>query len=531
MLIIPDSTIKLYHNVPLDAKYNNTVLFGSVSAQNNYFHSSPSSILSFSVEGNSYARVERKKLRIQKPAKDCYNCNYLAFRNTSFGEKWFYAFVTSVEYVNPTTTEIEFELDVMQTFLFDVTLKESFVLREHAVNDTVGANLLSEPVEIGELTMASTSESSWFTDYCIVASYQDPRGNSESGRVYHNVPSCSNYAFFDSTSNGIEELRIFLDMFKIADKLENVNSIFMVPKAFAGVPEYPYFLTPDKPASIGALWVSKIDSISKPNTLNGYAPRNKKLLTYPYRALRVDCGANQKVYKYEYFNDGTDYATFQLAGCYACNPEIAVIPKHYMSAPNTSNALNYSEECTLTGFPEIPYANDAYRSWIANKATMVENSELIGLGTMLLGVGVGMATANPLMAVSAGMGGYSAISNGENQWNVAQSTLGTSVVGRASSSIDTAMLVKKPYYISLEMRADLAQRADDYLDRFGYNTQKLKIPNRSSRPHWNYVKTAGCNVVGNVPIDYLNKIISIYDRGITFWKSPSEVGNYSLNNH
>ena len=65
---------------------------------------------------------------------------------------------------------------------------------------------------------------------------------------------------------------------------------------------------------------------------------------------------------------------------------------------------------------------------------------------------------------------------------------------------------------------------------FGYATNRVKVPNRNSRPHWNYVKTIGCVVVGSVPADDMNSICSIYNNGITFWKKGTEVGNYSLDN-
>lgn len=55
-------------------------------------------------------------MRVEKKAEDLYDCNYLAFQNTSFGSKWFYAFITSVEYVNNITSEITFEIDVLQTY-------------------------------------------------------------------------------------------------------------------------------------------------------------------------------------------------------------------------------------------------------------------------------------------------------------------------------------------------------------------------------------------------------------------------------
>lgn len=532
MIVIPDSIVEFYHGVPLDNTYENTILFADMTAQNNYFHGNID-ILSKRVDKNSYVRIERGVIRVEATVRELYSCNYLAFRNSSFGEGWFYAFVTNVEYVNNATVDVSFEIDVMQTYMFDYVPMESFVLREHAVNDSIGANLLSEPVEIGELTASSIVESEWFNSYCVVIAFNDlnPQGAGDlgDGRLYHQTPCGCYFAFYPTTADGITGLRSFLGTVNELDKVDNIISMFVVPTEFTSVPSLPYTITPDTPREIGALPTQKIDSISRPHSLNGYTPRNKKLLTYPYTCLRVDCGANQKVYKYEYFSN-PDYASFQLTGCYANTPEISVAPRGYMS--NTaSRPCNYNEEVILSDFPQMSYSNSAYKSWIATKAPMIANSELIGGATSLLGMGAGVITGNPLVTAGAGLSGFSTLLNASTQRHVAGQTAGTQIKGRGSSSVDSSMQLKKPFYISMQMRADLARRADDFLDKYGYNTQMLKVPNRNSRPHWNYVKTAGFNCVGNIPQKYLKKICSIYDNGITFWKSPSEVGNYSLNNH
>ena len=76
-----------------------------------------------------------------------------------------------------------------------------------------------------------------------------------------------------------------------------------------------------------------------------------------------------------------------------------------------------------------------------------------------------------------------------------------------------------------------AKSIDDYFTKYGYATRRLKIPNRNSRPHWNYVKTIGMELNNNeCPTDDARKICAIYDKGITFWKNASEVGDYSLDN-
>ncbi len=80
------------------------------------------------------------------------------------------------------------------------------------------------------------------------------------------------------------------------------------------------------------------------------------------------------------------------------------------------------------------------------------------------------------------------------------------------------------------IRQQFARIIDDYFTMYGYATNRCKTPNRNSRPHWNFVKTAGITLTGSVPCDDMRKICSIYDNGVTFWKNGDEVGHYNLDN-
>ena len=97
MYIVPNSNIKIYKDVPLDNTYNHTLYFSSLSEQNAYFHGS-SSILKYNLTSQSYQRVVKGSMRVEIKADNLYDCNYIAFQNTNFGNKWFYAFITSVEF-------------------------------------------------------------------------------------------------------------------------------------------------------------------------------------------------------------------------------------------------------------------------------------------------------------------------------------------------------------------------------------------------------------------------------------------------
>ena len=90
--------------------------------------------------------------------------------------------------------------------------------------------------------------------------------------------------------------------------------------------------------------------------------------------------------------------------------------------------------------------------------------------------------------------------------------------------------VKDFYYNKLSVRREYAEIIDDYFDMYGYATKRVIVPNINSRPQWNYVKTIGANIFGNIPADDLKLIKDIFDNGITFWKNGDNIGNYSLDN-
>ena len=119
MEIQPQSNIKLLHNVPLDTSYDHTIYFASSSAQYTYF----AGLVKYNLTNQSYQRVNKGKARVAKCADDIYDCNYMMFQNTAFGSKWFYAYIKAIEYINNETSEIEFEIDPIQTWFFDFTIE------------------------------------------------------------------------------------------------------------------------------------------------------------------------------------------------------------------------------------------------------------------------------------------------------------------------------------------------------------------------------------------------------------------------
>lgn len=125
MAITPDSDIKIL-KVPLELSSKNQLTFASKEAQYNYFDSLPK------IEIDS-ANYQRKDNILNFPAHidTIIEYNYCMYRNTNYSNKWFYAYITKMEYENNGMTKIYLKTDVWQTWCFDLTFKQSFIEREH----------------------------------------------------------------------------------------------------------------------------------------------------------------------------------------------------------------------------------------------------------------------------------------------------------------------------------------------------------------------------------------------------------------
>lgn len=64
--------------------------------------------------------------------------NYCMYKNDNYTNKWFYAYIVDMKYVNDNTTNVYLKTDVFQTWQFDLIWKQSFIEREMlSVNEDV----------------------------------------------------------------------------------------------------------------------------------------------------------------------------------------------------------------------------------------------------------------------------------------------------------------------------------------------------------------------------------------------------------
>ena len=498
MIIEPNTSIKLLRNVPLDNSYRNTIYFDDVQTQYEHFIK----YVKYSIPDNSYTRVNGGVARVGLKADNLYDCNYMMFQNSSFGNKWFYAFITKVEYVNNITATITFEIDDMQTWATDYKMRECFVEREMVTDDRIGVNLVPENFELGEYVLRhhrGTGKMDARYICIIVACTTDVDGEIVEGGYYGGVYSGLKFNKFTTA----EHANNFIYNLNILGKSEAIVSVFMAYDSMWGdIDETPR--------------LHEINVTKYTDDLDGYVPKNKKLLTSPYNVLYcTNTIGGTAEFRYEFFN--SDTCGFWLVGESSCVPQVTLIPKEY----KIEGDKNINEKMVLAGFPQCAYGTDAFRAWIAQNAG---STAVSSLGSALAVVG-GLATGNPAVAAGGVMGALGVIAQINKASIRPPQANGNSGAGNtyAYGELDF-------HFFNATITAEFARILDENLSCYGYAVHRVKVPNRNTRPHWNYVKTINSSLTGSVPADSLRKLMSIYDKGVTFWKHTSTVGDYSQDN-
>lgn len=500
MYIEPNTNIKLLNNVPLDTTYEHTIYFADTTAQYNYF----AGLAKYSLTDQSYQRVQRGYMRVNIQAENLYDCNYLMFQNATFGTRWFYAFITSVEYVNNTVSEIRFELDVMQSWFFDYTLGQCFVEREHSATDVIGDNRVPENLDTGDYIYDFLGHDGYFNNYMIViAATIDENLDDVAGTLQGGLYSGITFNLFESYSSA----NAFISAAVEANKADAIVNIFECPSAFAL-------------DQSGGTPTAQNVSFPKNNTaLGSYTPKNKKLFTYPYNMLYVT-NNNGQTNNFPYEDFTTSNCLFTERCTLTCNPEAVIYPLNYKGV-----AVNYNEKMSSTDFPQCAYNTDSFKAWLAQQGGFIP-SALNVLGATASGALRGGLTG----AITSGVGTLISEVTGKVSTGYIASTEPAQAHNATTTNVNASLGRQGFDFYECHVRPEFAMIIDDYFSKFGYATHRVKIPNRNVRPYWTYTKTLGCIIKGSIPADDAASICAIYDRGVTFWKNGANIGNYSLDN-
>lgn len=127
----PQSTIKLYNAPEVNTRAGETLFFASAADREAYFATKL-------VATNVNCTVVKKRyntIKVKTPMSTLETCNYISFINPSYGNKLFYAYIMSTDYLNNEVSLVTYNIDWFMTDMFNVHYDtEVQMVREHLTN-------------------------------------------------------------------------------------------------------------------------------------------------------------------------------------------------------------------------------------------------------------------------------------------------------------------------------------------------------------------------------------------------------------
>lgn len=525
MTITPQGQVYLC-KTKLENDYKNQLTFSSATEQLNYFNS----VIQYTFDNYTYIKKD-SVIQVGKNIDEIIDCNYLFYKNIGFTNKWYFCFITNMEYVNENCTRITFETDCYQTWLFQIEYKQSFIEREHVNDDTIGLHTVPENLELGEFIINNVEELDSRANNLYIcmglSRYPSNLQLDNENRIYGKVYSGLLYLLFEDATSCSKMIKA-MDNLGYAD---DIFTIFTIPTSLSFSNEWHTgdlgdqsgikFAIVKTSNSATSMVTNKTITIN--NTIDGYTPKNNKLLTYPYNYLYVtNNGGNDTIYKYEDFTNNNP--AFNIDGIITTGCSIKLYPLNYKRSDTSvwkTKCYNYG----MVGnkYPTCSWKSDSYTNWLTQNSVNIAISTVSNLSS----IGVGAYTGN----VSAVASGALKIANTLSQVYEA-SFMPNQAKGNTNGGDITCsneMMGFTAYQMSI--RNEYAKIIDNYFNMFGYKINLVKVPNITGRSNWNYVKTIDCNFDGDIPQTDLNIIKSMFNNGVTLWHDPNSMYNYSNSNN
>lgn len=524
-MIEPNTTIILIQGVPFDNTYEHTVSYANREKQ----HSDLTSGTTLTIGNLTYQRSGKNSIKIEKPIGDVLPYNYMCWKNNSYENKWWYAFITSVEYINDNTTEIFYEIDVMQTFfLFDTVKEQSYIEREHTVTDEIGDNIVDEGIiNVGEYVFENYGKlESALDDTSVILALSD----TDSVGFYNYDNSFTGCKLYCFDSNNITAIANVLLPYIL--KPEAVVSLYLVPTlAVEGLTDTNGLIFNDSIGNTFYISDTKITDTSPFGSNSDGSPlipKNKKLYTYPYNFYHVDNGSSALDLRYEFFDNLTP--RFECNANFTQPVQIVLYPRYYKLTQRRTSNVNFAEKLVLGNYPMCSFSYDTYKNWIATESVSIA---LNAIPSVISSAGaISQANAGD---TSGAIGSSLSIVNYALQTinQAYRQSIKADVMRGGTNTSSTSIAHNLHNFLGarVHITPEYMNIIDDYFTMFGYACNRVKDISIRNRPYFTYVKTRGANLTSNCGNIYTRKMCEILNHGITFWKDTKTiVCQYGLDN-
>lgn len=567
------TTLSILKGVNLDPLYNYTIDFNSKEEQLNYFND----LVHLTTQRQYSYSYLRTNVSIEVPYsyEQLENCNYCYYVNNN---KVYYNFITSVEYVNPNNSRIIIKLDVFQTYMFDYTLGECFVEREHqdridplATNHFV-YNIEPESIELGnEYFIKETDElnnvSSNPSELDLMYYYVWATGSLIGGETtlystnVNGQPTntwCYVIPVITKEQTTTTELGFMVGSeFKVLDTSPTITAKQLIeklaeePKVFAiGISKFPpselsYSIVPNTGneryiinSIQGYRWGTWNDfNVLQVNLQKLEPMRVLTKLTGKYLAdfsgvlgTAKDITREPKLmtYPYKFYKlhmgdvesnlkpELFEDAIF-LDLFKSCTPQstTCIQPNNY-----AGSATGKENELLVVSNNNVALRTDSWVSYYnSNKATL-RSGLLTQVGTAGAITALGLATGGIGLAVAGtqAIGTFGQVASAMQQRQNLKESADTIRSTGDDFGVNDLLNNIAGELETFEVQKDFKEKAYSYFYRRGYACRRYKTPNVKSRYYFNFIKTNEFVASTNqVPADALEELKEIYNAGVTIW--------------
>jgi hypothetical protein len=515
--------IKLIRNYTYDNKYTYTKSFGSKTDQLNYFNSLLSITDNELNEENEQGYIKEGESFVVNYNYDylvSLGVNYILFNN---GYKDIFAFITNKEYLSEDMTRLNYEIDVMQTFMFDFTLRKSFIERKKCTIDELTD--YDEGIDTGEHYISSTwdviTKNSTF--FAIFGGFKDYN-------VVNNVVTETPLYSVDRPITKIDDIvypfmLIALDteiginaFYKYLVDLPNLLGIVRFPNCFYNVTtmDIPLIKMVD-----GNIIKTSVSCPKVVTSVNGLAieglglniPKSELTDFFPYTFYVLTDGESEPLIMHPQHlqSNVTIYSKFALSHI----PVERYYPSYY-KGDTTGKVYNVTNSSVMM----LPTGNNGGLETIVASASQITQQKGSMITNILAGVvvgAVGLATGGIGIAVGAVALGAS-VASGINtvKENIARNKdielTPSTIKSYGTPSTRDVFGTNKVRVLKYTIKDSYKTRLLNFIDRYGNKYNNYGIVD--IKTYKGYIKFIQPNIDGKMDNIYLDKITNILEGGI-----------------
>lgn len=235
-----------------------------------------------------------------------------------------------------------------------------------------------------------------------------------------------------------------------------------------------------------------------------------KLSCYPYTYYQIYRGRLAgAIYQPQYL--GRDYTVHYVAD-YSTSEKSAYYMTPYTQLTDETASANMQQS-------ELPLRTDYYKQFVLqNKASTVAGVAKAGISAGA-SVITGALSGNLSSVVGGLTGGINSLLSVNGKIQDLQNTPDSVKSPGNHAAIEYILNSYRPKLVKTTLASDALARVRAFFGRYGYTTATVGLPSVffKTRKYFNYIKTTGCTLIGNLSNDRKKYLQDLFDSGVTVW--------------